>query len=225
MCWSYKTYRLLHFYKNEYVDVLLIGLWFDQDLNTTELFAPVVDTFIPPEEAFLGRDPQVALQKGDFHKVRVITGVAESEGVAMLSNFLHSTIFTNFVQTVTTLTFNFTYTHQFDLIEGVIRNLAKRSYDELAHIFLTASIPRAVDFYGFHEAWPAVYRTIRYQYFDRVDRKDKVGMLQQMLQVSFLFELNEPNKVIQIKLLLIGWYCSFTLIRTTKLHTTTSWLV
>lgn len=130
-------------------DILQAFSRHQKDLNTTELFAPVVDTFIPPEDAFLGRDPQVALQKGDFQRVRVITGVAESEGVAMLS---------------------------------VIRNLAKRSYDELAHIFLTASIPRAVDFYGFHEAWPAVYRTIRYQYFDRVDRKDKVGMLQQMLQ-------------------------------------------
>lgn len=67
---------------NNWIDLLL-----DQDLNTTELFAPVVDTFIPPEDAFLGRDPQVALQKGDFQRVRVITGVAESEGVAMLSNY------------------------------------------------------------------------------------------------------------------------------------------
>lgn len=87
-------------------------------------------------------------------------------------------------------------TNDDNLVVGVIRNLAKRSYDELAHIFLTASIPRVVDFYGFHEAWPAVYRTIRYQYFDRVDRKDKVGMLQQMLQVlfsPFRFSPSEPN--------------------------------
>ena len=69
------------------------------------------------------------------------------------------------------------------LVTGVIRNLARKTYDELAHLFLTASIPRAVDFYGFKEAWPAVYRTIRYHYFDRVPNKDKVGMLQQMLQV------------------------------------------
>ena len=60
-------------------------LFSGQDLNTTELFAPVVDNFLPTEQAFLGRDPQVALQKGDFQKVRVITGVAESEGAGMLS--------------------------------------------------------------------------------------------------------------------------------------------
>ena len=56
-----------------------------KDLNTTELFGPVVDSFMPTEQAFLGKDPQVALQKGDFHKVRVITGVAENEGAGMLS--------------------------------------------------------------------------------------------------------------------------------------------
>ena len=65
----------------------------------------------------------------------------------------------------------------------MIRNLARRSYDELAHIFLTAAIPRVVDFYGFHEAWPAVYRTIRYQYFDRVDVKDKVLITSQFTKL------------------------------------------
>jgi len=44
-----------------------------------------VDTFLPAEQAFLGKDPQASLQKGDFTKMRVITGVAESEGAGMLS--------------------------------------------------------------------------------------------------------------------------------------------
>ena len=129
-------------------DILQAFSRHQQDLNTTELFGPVVDTFLPTEQAFLGKDPQVALQKGDFNKIRVITGVAEGEGVGMLS---------------------------------VIRNLGRKSYDDLAHFFLTASIPRAVDFYGFHAAWQAVYRTIRYHYFDKVQNKDKAGMLEQML--------------------------------------------
>lgn len=64
----------------------------------------------------------------------------------------------------------------------MIRNLARRSYDDLVHLFLTASIPRVVDFYGFRTAWQAVYRTIRYHYYDRVANKDKAGMLQQLLQ-------------------------------------------
>jgi len=66
-------------------------------LNTTELFGPVVDSFLPTEEAFLGRDPQVALQKGDFDKIRVITGVAENEGAGMLSMLHSMTISTHFV--------------------------------------------------------------------------------------------------------------------------------
>ena len=56
-----------------------------QDLNTTEIFAPVIDTFLTDEKAFLGRDPIVAYLRGDFHRMRVITGVAESEGAAMFS--------------------------------------------------------------------------------------------------------------------------------------------
>lgn len=49
-----------------------------------------MDTFLPAEHAFLGKDPQASLQKGDFTKMRVITGVAESEGAGMLSTKANS---------------------------------------------------------------------------------------------------------------------------------------
>ena len=75
-----------------------------------------------------------------------------------------------------------------------MQNLAKQSYNSLADIFLTASVPRAVDYYGFNEAWHAIYRSIRYYYFDQVDQGDKPAMLQQMLQVRI-----EPNLFIEIE--------------------------
>ena len=57
---------------------------------------------------------------------------------------------------------------------GLIHNLARiKSYDNLVHLFLTASIPRVIDFYGFRTAWQAVCRTIRYQYYDRINNKEQ----------------------------------------------------
>ncbi|KAK4020400.1 hypothetical protein OUZ56_002382 [Daphnia magna] len=143
--------HLLHCLREREVpDILQAFSRHQKDLNTTELFGPVVDSFAPMESAFFGKNPQATLQKGDFDKkMRVMTGVAESEGAGMLS---------------------------------MIRNLARRTYDDLVHLVRTASIPRAVDFYGFRTAWQAVYRTIRYHYFDKVADKDKAGMLQQLLQ-------------------------------------------
>lgn len=73
-------------------DILQAFSRHQKDLNTTELFGPVVDgEYLPADVAFLGKDPQTTLQKGDFHKVRVMTGVAESEGAGMLSKYRGTT--------------------------------------------------------------------------------------------------------------------------------------
>ena len=69
-------------------DILQAFSRHQKDLNTTELFGPVVDSYLPSESAFLGKNPQATLQKGDFPKLRVLTGVAESEGAGMLSKLL-----------------------------------------------------------------------------------------------------------------------------------------
>lgn len=72
--------------ERDVADILQAFTRHQKDLNTTELFGPVVDSFMPPESAFFGKDPQATLVKGDFDKkMRVMTGVAESEGAGMLS--------------------------------------------------------------------------------------------------------------------------------------------
>ena len=74
--------------ERDVADILQAFTSHQKDLNTTELFGPVVDSFMPPETAFFGKNPQATLQKGDFDKkMRVMTGVAESEGAGMLSKF------------------------------------------------------------------------------------------------------------------------------------------
>lgn len=65
-------------------DILQAFSRHQKDLNTTELFGPVVDNYMA-DAAFLGKHPHATLQKGDFQKMRVLTGVAESEGAGMLS--------------------------------------------------------------------------------------------------------------------------------------------
>lgn len=75
-------------------DILQAFSRHQKDLNTTELFGPVVDSFLPAESAFLGKNPQATLQKGDFPKMRVLTGVAESEGAGMLSKLIYRNLCT-----------------------------------------------------------------------------------------------------------------------------------
>lgn len=43
-----------------------------------------MDQIAPEGEAFLKNDPRQSFRNGEFHKMRVITGVAESEGAGML---------------------------------------------------------------------------------------------------------------------------------------------
>lgn len=85
--------HLLHCLREREVpDILQAFSRHQKDLNTTELFGPVVDSFAPMESAFFGKNPQATLQKGDFDKkMRVMTGVAESEGAGMLSKSDRST--------------------------------------------------------------------------------------------------------------------------------------
>ena len=73
--------------KHDVGDILQAFSKHQRDLNTTELFGPVVDSFVPADLAFLHKHPHATLQKGDFQKMRVLTGVAESEGAGMLSKF------------------------------------------------------------------------------------------------------------------------------------------
>ena len=113
-----------------------------------------------------------------------------------------------------------------------MQNLAKRSFDELTHIFLTASVPRILDDYGFvGQDWHPVYWTIRYHYFDQVPLEkdgDKAAMLQQMLQVIIFSDRSKCSNVLphsnefRIKTNCVIFRHSCTAMPTTRRLTTSS---
>ncbi|XP_034253761.1 acetylcholinesterase [Thrips palmi] len=53
--------------------------------NWSDLPLPVSDSFLPPEEQYLPKDPRDALREGAFPQVPIMTGVADQDGTVALA--------------------------------------------------------------------------------------------------------------------------------------------
>jgi carboxylesterase type B len=54
--------------------------------NGTDVFGPVVDNFLPTNLQYVGHSPWEALERGEFPKIPVITGVSSKDGLLMISS-------------------------------------------------------------------------------------------------------------------------------------------
>ncbi|OXA57085.1 Neuroligin-4, Y-linked [Folsomia candida] len=52
--------------------------------NGTDVFGPVVDNFLPVDLQYVGRSPWEALERGEFPKIPVITGISAKDGLLMI---------------------------------------------------------------------------------------------------------------------------------------------
>ena len=62
-----------------------------RDGNTSAIFAPVVQKFLPKSDRIISVSPEVAMADGDYLKVPMLTGVVTDDGVLM-AYFLKETI-------------------------------------------------------------------------------------------------------------------------------------
>lgn len=53
--------------------------------NGTDVFGPVVDNFLPKDLQYVARTPVEALERGEFPKIPVITGISSKDGLLMIS--------------------------------------------------------------------------------------------------------------------------------------------
>lgn len=53
--------------------------------NGTEVFGPVIDSFLPQNLQYIARNPWDVLAKGEFPKIPVITGLAAKDGLLLIS--------------------------------------------------------------------------------------------------------------------------------------------
>jgi len=53
--------------------------------NGTDIFGPVVDNFLSTDLQYVGRSPWEALERGEFPKIPVITGISSRDGLLMIS--------------------------------------------------------------------------------------------------------------------------------------------
>jgi carboxylesterase type B len=52
--------------------------------NGTDVFGPVIDNFLPKDLQYIGRSPWEALERGEFPKIPVITGISAKDGLLMI---------------------------------------------------------------------------------------------------------------------------------------------
>ncbi|CAG7815779.1 unnamed protein product [Allacma fusca] len=52
--------------------------------NGTDVFGPVVDTYLPKDVQYIARTPWEALEKGEFPKIPVISGISSKDGLLMI---------------------------------------------------------------------------------------------------------------------------------------------
>jgi carboxylesterase type B len=52
--------------------------------NGTDAFGPIIDTFLPKHLQFIARSPLEALEKGEFPRIPVITGISSKDGLLMI---------------------------------------------------------------------------------------------------------------------------------------------
>lgn len=53
--------------------------------NGTDVFGPVVDNFLPKDLQYVARTPLEALERGEFPKIPVISGISSKDGLLMIS--------------------------------------------------------------------------------------------------------------------------------------------
>ena len=53
--------------------------------NGTDVFGPVVDSYLPKDVQYIARSPWEAMERGEFPKIPVITGISSKDGLLMIS--------------------------------------------------------------------------------------------------------------------------------------------
>ncbi len=56
--------------------------------NGTDVFGPVIDSFLPKDLQYIARSPWEALERGEFPRIPVITGISSKDGLLMISKLL-----------------------------------------------------------------------------------------------------------------------------------------